>query len=154
MLLLGLVPVERFWAKVQKTETCWLWEGALDRTGYGFFQFNRQARRYRFQAHRLAYELLVGPIPSGLDLDHTCHNSDLFCAGGHSCRHRRCCNPAHLEPVTRSVNLRRGRPAGTFNRNKTHCPRGHPYDLLNTSFGSRGQRICRTCNRERQRVSA
>ena len=78
----------RFWAKVDKTETCWLWTGGQS-AGYGRFGFKG---RPNLGAHRFAYELLVGPIPPGLDLDHLC-------------RVRNCVNPDHLEPVTRRENL-------------------------------------------------
>jgi HNH endonuclease len=84
---------ERFWAKVDKTESCWLWTGALAK-GYGQFG---GTRKQRIQAHRWAYQELVGSIPEGLELDHLC-------------RVRRCVNPAHLEPVTHSVNIMRSVP--------------------------------------------
>lgn len=45
-------------------------------------------------AHRVAYELWVGPIPEGMELDHRC-------------KVRACINPAHLEPVTHAENMRR-----------------------------------------------
>src|SRR6187399_713640 len=65
-----LIMQNRFWSKVNKTAECWLWTGALDHYGYGAFHFDGNARR----AHRLAYAWLVGPIPSGLTLDHLCRN--------------------------------------------------------------------------------
>lgn len=87
---------ERFWAKVDRSGDCWRWTGALARGGYGFAVVGSRddPQRYR-NAHRFAYELSVGPIPEGLELDHLCRN-------------RRCVNPAHLEPVTHSENMRRG----------------------------------------------
>ena len=101
---------ERFWSFVEKHDPdcpccggCWFWTRAL-RTGYGRFKIRG---RY-YSAHRLAYEWLEGPIPEGLTLDHTCHGADALCPGGHTCRHRRCVNTAHLEPVTMTVNLARG----------------------------------------------
>ena len=88
---------ERFWAKVRKTRTCWLWTGAISDTGYG--AFNRgsgRANRDYISSHRFAYELVVGPIAEGLHLDHLCQV-------------KACCNPAHLEPVTPAENNRRWR---------------------------------------------
>ena len=58
-------------------------------------------------AHVVAYEFTVGPVPDGLDLDHMCHNADPTCPGGRACLHRRCCNPGHLLPSTRSENMTR-----------------------------------------------
>lgn len=83
---------ERFWSKVNKTETCWLWTAALDRHGYGVFGVAKG--RGSARAHRVAYELVNGPIPGSLPLDHLC-------------RVRACVNPAHLEPVTVAENNRR-----------------------------------------------
>lgn len=92
---------ERFWAFVERRDTgqCWPWRGAV-LWGYGHFE--------NLKPHRVAYEQLVGPIPAGLTLDHVCHTNDLECEGGAGCLHRRCVNPAHLEPVTLGENVRRG----------------------------------------------
>jgi HNH endonuclease len=79
---------ERFWEKVEQGEGCWLWTGAIDR-GYGQFVWNGRKR-----AHRVAYELIIGPIPEGLELDHLCRNKS-------------CVRPEHLEPVTKAENIRR-----------------------------------------------
>lgn len=120
-------PEERFWAKVRKTESCWLWASTINSSGYGAFS----ADSTDVLAHRFAYELLVGPIPAGLVLDHLC-------------RVRHCVNPAHLEPVTVVENLRRGESFSAQNAAKTHCPAGHPYDAGNTIV-RRGRRECRAC---------
>lgn len=130
----------RFWAKVEKTETCWLWTGALA-GGYARFWWDDKNR----QGHRLAYELLVGPIPDGLDLDHLCHNST-DCSLVALCPHRRCVNPAHLEPVTRRENLLRGKTIIATQLAKGECPQGHPYEAENLWVDGRGGRHCRTCH--------
>ena len=86
-------------------DDCWPWNAALLPSGYGQLSF-MGARVY---AHRAAWEAVNGPVPDGLVLDHRCHNADRSCPGGPTCRHRRCCNPAHLEPVTQRTNTRRAR---------------------------------------------
>lgn len=130
-------PAEnRFWAKVIHTDDCWLWDGARLPTGYGRFWDGTRV----VNAHRWAYEALFGPIPVGLVLDHLC-------------RVTRCVRPSHLEAVTESENVRRGSGAA-FWRDKTHCPKGHPYagDNLRILPGS-GARVCRTCERARVRAA-
>lgn len=145
-----MVERNRFWSKVEKTDMCWLWTGVKRPAGYGRFG--------GAQAHRVAYELLVGPIPAGLELDHLC-------------RVPGCVNPAHLEPVTKAENRhrehvareiedpgwrrRRKMPAGPkFQPQLTHCRKaGHPFDEANTAYLANGNRRCRACHRERNRVS-
>lgn len=104
-----MTPRERFMAKVAvQSNGCWLWTGGIDPTGYGrFYLYPRVV-----YAHRAAYELFVGPIPTGLDIDHQCHNEDDGCGGGPTCPHRRCVNPAHMEPSTRAANLARSDRSG------------------------------------------
>jgi len=81
-------PVDiRLWRKVTKTEYCWIWTGTVNQQGYG--QIRRGSKLVT--VHRLAYELLVGPIPDGLEIDHRCLV-------------RRCVNPAHLRVATRPQN--------------------------------------------------
>jgi len=121
---------ERFWRKVEKGDGCWTWTAAT-RYGYGVMQAGARGAGL-LMAHRFAYELLIGPIPHGLTLDHLCRN-------------RACVNPTHLEPVPLGVNLARGDGIGVRNARKTHCPAGHPYDDANTVRNARGWRRCVTC---------
>jgi hypothetical protein len=90
----GSPPEQRFWQFVTKdaADVCWEWHGERIRNGYGRLWISTTQRML---AHRFAYELLIGPIPEGLDLDHLCRN-------------RSCVNPAHLEPVTNRENVIRG----------------------------------------------
>ena len=123
----------RFWNRVLKTAGCWEWQGNRRISGYGRLQVEGRET----QAHRFAYELLIGPIPDGLDIDHLCRN-------------RGCVNPAHMEPVTPTENTLRGVGAAAINARKTHCIRGHPFNLLNTVY-RQGFRQCRTCEEKRWR---
>lgn len=118
----------------EPTTGCWLWTGATSR--YGFV--GGQGRNVL--AHRAVYELLVGPIPDGLELDHLCRN-------------KLCVSPWHLEPVTHRENLRRRAPhrtVGEWQTEKTHCPQGHEYTDENTYLRPEGRgRDCRLCRRAR-----
>jgi hypothetical protein len=82
---------ERFWAKARKGVDCWEWTGFRLDSGYGRFM---DAKRGVLYAHRVAYELSVGPIAPGLVVDHTCRNPS-------------CVNPKHLDAVTQQENVRR-----------------------------------------------
>lgn len=106
---------------------CTEWQGSTLANGYGVIQYDGRTQ----YAHRVAYELHVGPIPEGLHIDHLCRN-------------RVCINPAHLEPVTQAENNRRARAV------KTHCPHGHPLDGLKKHANRPPTRYCRTCNRLRE----
>jgi len=122
---------ERFWSKVNKTNTCWIWTGASDK-GYGRLKINGKS----IGAHRISYELHKGIIPEGLQIDHLCRN-------------RICVNYDHLEAVTLRENIQRGL-SGSNMRNKTHCSQGHPYVgnnlyIQHVSFGNGIRRKCRTC---------
>lgn len=143
---------ERFWSFVTQggADECWPWRGTIGRAGsYGILKFGGK----KIYAHRVSYELLVGPVPDGMTLDHLCHTRDESCLGGLSCLHRRCVNPAHLEPVSGRVNRLRGRSLPAANAKKTHCAKGHPYDEANTYVNrANGARVCRTCNNEAQRA--
>jgi hypothetical protein len=116
--------MKRFWDKVQITDDCWLWQGSRNDKGYGHIRVDRRLHG----AHRVAYELVVGPIPDGLVIDHLC-------------RVRNCVRPDHLETVTNAENLRRGL-SGIL---KVECVNGHAYTPENTYRYPDGRRACRTC---------
>lgn len=128
--------MERFWEKVEKVrpDGCWLWTAStVQGSGYGQFRVGNKVRK----AHVVAYELMVGPVPEGLTLDHLCSV-------------RRCVNPSHLEPVTMKENLRRAPTAvSTINAAKTHCVRGHEFTAANV-YPYRGRRYCRACQKLRR----
>lgn len=129
---------------------CLLWQGRMDRTGYGRFD---RADGTSIASHRFVWEFVMGrTIPEGMQIDHLCHTravKDGTCGGG-VCQHRRCCNPAHLELVTASENTTRQDHAG---RRKTHCPKGHEYTEENTQRRN-GRRFCVACEQERSRTRA
>lgn len=131
---------EKFWTRVEKTETCWIWRGSIGSGGYGRVTRSRK----RLSAHRVAYELIKGPIPEGLVIDHLC-------------RVRSCVNPDHLEAVTHGENIRRGETGKHGNHwtgpRKTHCTQGHEFAGDNLGFRKAG-RYCKTCSRESSLRSA
>jgi hypothetical protein len=122
---------------------CWLWLGKLTKDGYA--SVGRSVNgRYHVTAHRVSYELNVGPIPDGLQLDHLC-------------RVRCCINPDHLEAVTslvnnvRSLAFRRGVDA-----DPSKCMRGHVLEGANlrlvTYEDGWQRRICLECKTRRNRA--
>ncbi len=123
---------ERFWSKVDRRgdDECWPWLATRNSGGYGQFWLNGKLE----QAYRVSYELIRGPIPEGLTLDHLCRNPP-------------CVNPADLEAVTEKENILRGEGVGAKAARVTHCPKGHPYDKENTRIRANGWRQCITCHR-------
>lgn len=131
---------ERFWSHVgphDDPNACWLWLGCStpSRSGARYGRFNNRI------VHRVAYELLVGPIPKGLTIDHV---------KSRGCTDTLCVNPAHLEPVTVLENILRGNGWAGLNARKTHCKRGHLFDDKNTIPKNKG-RQCLACSEYNQR---
>lgn len=125
---------ERFWKRTAPKGECIEWMKHKTQDGYGR-AFHNGKPKY---THRIAYEMVIGSIPDGLQIDHLCRN-------------RVCCNPNHLEAVTQAENARRGmsaKRAREIGAAKTHCKRGHEYTLENTYLQpATGRRSCRTCKR-------
>lgn len=112
---------EWFWSNVDRSgghDACWPWLRAIAK-GYG--HLGAMLGQPQQAAHRVAWFLNGNAIPGGHNLDHVCHTQDYACSGGDSCRHRRCCNPAHLEVVTVAENNRRA----AQQRSRRPCSRGH-----------------------------
>ena len=132
------MTIDRFMSMVspEPNSGCWLWDAGCNAGGYGRCYDNRK----QWPAHRWIYTKVIGPIPKEFDLDHLCRTPT-------------CVNPAHLEPVTRSENIQRGRtPEVTKARHRaiTHCKRGHEFTADNTYWiskpGRYGQQyLCRSC---------
>ena len=116
--------------------SCWEWIGSRAHDGYGAFALRRKNKL----AHRVVYEHFIGPIPSGMTIDHLCRN-------------RNCVNPHHLEAVTNRVNTLRGIGLSAENAKKTSCVHGHPLSGENLAlrvgrYG--GYRKCKRCDADRQ----
>ena len=124
--------LERFGLKVSpQTNGCWLWIGGKQGNGYG----NYGAGGKQYTVHRFLYEVVRGPVPRGLELDHLC-------------RQRNCVRPSHLEAVTPTENKLRGMGVGGINHRKTHCQNGHP---LVPQKSKPHHRFCPICANERHR---
>lgn len=125
---------QKFWSRVKKTKTCWLWQGYIGKDGYG--RLSHEGKQVT--AHRFAF----GKVRAGLTLDHLC-------------RVRHCVNPAHLEAVTNYENAMRGFGVGALHARQTHCVNGHPLTGRNLCWrpGKYGKRwrACRACRTLRQR---
>jgi len=130
---------DRFWSKVHKTDTCWLWTAAIDKRGYGRF---RADEKVEF-AHRVSFLLAHGHYPEHQAL--------------HACDVPLCVNPAHIYDGTQKENIqdsiRRNRNPQLIPR--THCPAGHELTPENV-YNYRGRngwsmRSCRKCIAAHQR---
>lgn len=116
--------MERFWKKVRilSPDECWEWLASKNKYGYGKSCLNGKD----CPAHRVAYQLTFGPMAKGMVIDHTCRN-------------RGCVNPSHLRQVTPYQNLTENSVNFiAINKQKTHCPKGHAYDLIHPNSGARG----------------
>lgn len=112
---------------------CWIHAGRPGVNGYGYVSLDGKKRLI----HIVVYNLLVGPVPDGLELDHLC-------------RVPLCANPSHLEPVTHRENILRGIGIAAIHARKTHCIRGHEFTPDNTTVVGGGRR-CRKCHNIRRR---
>ena len=128
-----MTDIERFqfYMGPMTRDGCIPWIGYVTPDGYGRFRIDGEKRG----AHRVAYQLFVGPIPTGMEVDHLCF-----------CRH--CVNPEHLRILTPRDNKSRHnrRNAGTT------CRKGHAMTSENTIFRKDGTRKCRECDKIRQKA--
>ncbi len=133
----------RLESRIDKTSECWIWKGKIDYTGYGSFGMRENGVSRTRAAHKIVYEVLVGPIPDGMQLDHDCHDPTI-CVD--NCPHRLCVNPSHLAIVTPRQNVLRSNGIAAKNAVKMHCLNGHAFDEANTYIDrKKGSRLCRKC---------
>ncbi len=131
--------ITRFWSKVNKTKSCWIWSGTITPSGYGYLNIKQK----NIRAHRAVLILNGIEIPEGLVVDHLCKN-------------RICVNPEHLRIVTVAVNALENSDCPTaINNNKSHCINGHELNVKNTRRSQRKngklRRTCRICCKIRAR---
>lgn len=130
-----MTPEQRFLARTDKTDDCWLWQGALDPKGYGRI-LDRLISWNQIPVHRWAYLHYVGPIAEGLTVDHRCRVTN-------------CVRPDHLRLLTASENVADGWTA------RDTCQNGHPRTpettVERTLAGGRRTRMCIECERARRR---
>lgn len=134
MTKLDTRAVARFHTKTTPgPDGCTNWTGKLD-NGYGRFWLDGRC----LLAHRVAWEIANGPVPSGLQLDHLCRN-------------RACVEATHLEPVTVAENVLRGVGITAVNAAKTECKNGHQLTGRNLYVRRDGNRNCVPCQRQNVR---
>jgi hypothetical protein len=122
---------QRFFDRlVPGLDGCLLWPGSKTQFGHGTIKFDGR----NILTHRLMWLLVHGEIPEGLCVLHTCDTPA-------------CCTIEHLFLGTRKDNNDDRDSKGRHGqKNKTHCPKGHPYDDSNTRMTKDGRRVCRTCD--------
>ena len=127
--------IREFWSRVdvELATGCWLWTGTDNGQGYGVLRWH--GRQWR--AHRLAYEVLRGPIHAQT-LDHLCPRQNRA-------------QPNHLEPVPNKDNVLRGNGITAQNKRKTHCKYGHPITGVERHPDRIGRR-CLTCGAQKARM--
>ena len=132
-----VVIKKRFFDKVKKTDTCWIWFGAITGVGYGSMKIDGISEA----AHRVSLMIVDRDIPVGMLVDHTC-------------RVRVCVNPKHLRIVTARINsIENSMSIPAINIMKTHCINGHAFLGKNVLTRKRlsGGRKCRECDRTEAR---
>lgn len=123
---------DRIKSKITKKNGCWIWKGAVFKSGYGQLRIGGRNGRL-MRAHRVSYECFREKISDGLEIDHLCRNT-------------LCVNPDHLQAVTHSINMQRRRDSGL-----NYCKHGHRWNKKTTYVRpDNGRRECRKCIKVRK----
>lgn len=122
--------------RIDTESNCWNWVGYIDKhSGYGRMSRQQEGKTKYYATHRVAYSIFKGDLTPGLVIDHCCKN-------------RRCVNPEHLREVTIAINSTvNSDSVFAKNKAKTHCKRGHSFDLSNTGIDKKG-RFCIRCKKD------
>jgi hypothetical protein len=131
-----LTLADRFWSKVLKTETCWLWQAQRNNKGYGCLAVYRsdKGRHWPTYAHRLSWTLTNGPIPDELNVLHRCDtpacvNPDHLFLGTQCDNMRDCVNKGRMPPSTSHAKLTEDQVRGIRIDTRPHHIIAAAYDL-------------------------
>jgi hypothetical protein len=104
----GMTTEQRFWEKVQRTPTCWIWTASKRHKGYGAFAYHVNGKLVQTRARRYSWEIHRGTIPPGICVLHDCPGGD----------NPACVNPNHLFLGTKAVNNADMIAKGRYNRRR------------------------------------
>lgn len=123
---------QRFMQKINKTDTCWMWVGALSSRGYGSFRFNGKS----ISSHRFSYLHFNGEIPDGMIICHKCDTPA-------------CVNPEHLfvgSYADNNKDMFEKDRNGQSSRPQTRCRRGHEFAVVGVKTAIKKGKANRTCH--------
>jgi hypothetical protein len=129
-------------------KSCWHWDKAINKDGYGITSRMIDGKKYGILTHRLSWFTMYGNIPDGMAIDHMCHEP-ASCVSGVQCEHRRCYNPYHLKMTTLSENTKRG----ANNRDNVGMCRNNLHEWVpeNQTIWGNNKKVCKPCHKETSR---